>query len=81
MLFSDLTKAELDPKLEEPVNKLLELKMQTPEIGTGKRIDIINEYIDEQLVFLKDKLETMEKEEQKGWEKLDGLFLNLLKNN
>ncbi|MBR6385814.1 MAG: nucleotidyltransferase domain-containing protein [Ruminococcus sp.] len=81
MLFSDLTKAELDPKLEEPVNKLLELKMQTPEIGTGKRIDIINEYIDEQLVFLKDKLETMEKEEQKSWEKLDGLFLSLLKNN
>ena len=81
MLFSELMEAELDRNLYEPVNKLLEIKMQTSELGTGKRIDVINEYIEEQFEILKNKLDSMESETQKGWDKLDALFLSLLKNN
>ena len=81
MLFSELMEAELDRNLFEPVNKLLEIKMQTSELGTGKRIDVINEYIEEQFEILKNKLDSMESETQKDWDKLDELFLSLLKNN
>lgn len=81
MLFSELMEAELDRNLYEPVNKLLEIKMQTSELGTGKRIDVINEYIEEQFEILKNKLDSMESETQKDWDKLDALFLSLLKNN
>lgn len=80
MLFSELMNAELDENLFDPVNKLLEIKMRTSELGTGKRIDVINEYIEKQFEILKEKLDSMEREEQKSWEKLDELFLSLLKN-
>ena len=46
MLFSTLADACLDEALVPAVTDLLRLKMETPEIGLGPRIDIINDYLD-----------------------------------
>lgn len=42
MLFTELANACLDDALVPAVNELLRLKMNTPELGEGKRIDISN---------------------------------------
>ena len=46
MLVSTLADACLDEPLVPAVTDLLRLKMETPEIGLGPRIDIINDYLD-----------------------------------
>ena len=45
MLFTELMDAELESSMRPEIEKLLEIKMKTPEIGKGKRIEKIDEYI------------------------------------
>lgn len=45
MLFSELMNECLDDELKPEINRLLEIKKQTSELGKGKRIDVINDYI------------------------------------
>ena len=45
MLFRTLMDQYLDEELKPAVEKLLDIKMNTPEIGEGKRIDCINDYL------------------------------------
>ena len=59
MLFSDLVDAELEPHMQPIINQLLEKKSNTPEIGEGKRIDALNEYIDKTLGQLKAEIDAL----------------------
>ena len=78
MLFSELMEAELENELRPAVEKLLEKKKNTPEIGNGKRIDELNGYIDAQLEELKHKADGMDGEKPVEWQRLDDIFLRLL---
>ena len=78
MLFSELVEAELPEKLAEPVKELLRIKMEMPEIGEGKRIDVINDYIETELTAIEDLVNQLPKEDKKSWEKLNQLFLQAL---
>lgn len=78
MLFSELMDAELEAEMRPAVEKLLEAKMNTPEIGKGKRIDVLNEYIDVQLEELKHKADIMDGEKPIDWQRLDEVFFSLL---
>ena len=49
MLFAELMESCLDKSLEKDVNKLLDLKMTSPEISEGKRFNNVNEYIEKSL--------------------------------
>ncbi|HHX56959.1 MAG TPA: nucleotidyltransferase domain-containing protein, partial [Clostridiales bacterium] len=77
MLFSELMKAELEEEMIPVVNDLLELKMKTPEIGAGKRIDKLNDYIDFQLSEIQQKIDSMSNEREADWQKLNNVFLRL----
>lgn len=75
MLFSELADACLDEALVPAVNSLLRLKMETPEIGLGPRIDVINEYLDASIAEIEQWIQSLSGEEKASWEELNALFL------
>ena len=78
MLFSELVEAELEKELRTIIEKLLEVKMNTPEMGKGKRIDMLNEYIEKEMETLKHIADAMDSEKTIDWQKLDKVFFSLL---
>ena len=74
MLFSELMNECLDDELKPEINRLLEIKKQTSELGKGKRIDVINDYIEKELAEIEKKADIITK--KYGLEK-DGYILFL----
>ncbi|MBR2283147.1 MAG: nucleotidyltransferase domain-containing protein [Ruminococcus sp.] len=81
MLFSQLKEAELEKPLVPVVDELLQKKMAAPELGTGRRIGVLNEYIERQLNELEERAAKMEKSLAPGWEELDKIFTEIVKGN
>ena len=79
MLFSSLMEKYLDEEIKPDVEKLLDLKMNTPEIGEGKRFDRVNDYIETNINTVDAMIAELPKEEQNGWNELNNIFLSLLK--
>ena len=79
MLFSELAELYLDKKIAPAVQELLYLKKDTPELGKSKRIDIINNYIEESIKEIEDTLKSMPDVGIKGWDILNKIFLDNLK--
>ncbi|MGF6989750.1 putative nucleotidyltransferase [Lachnospiraceae bacterium PM6-15] len=79
MLFDELVKTELEPAMKPIVNRLVEQKMATPEMGKGKRIDEINDYVEHHLVSIKESADSMAENRVK-WDELNTYFLSLLDN-
>lgn len=79
MLFSELMEAELPLELFFEVNKLLELKMNSPEIREIPRVERINEYLDRSIAEIKDKVRGMG-EKRCSWERLNEVFIAELNN-
>lgn len=77
MLFSELVEKYLDDEIRDDVDNLLKLKMQSPEIGTGKRIDSINSYIEKNISDIEKQLEELPYEKERDWEELNKIFLSL----
>lgn len=80
-LFTELVEAELEENLRPIVYGLLERKMNTPELGTGKRIDELNEYIDIQLNKLSGEIAGKDDEKRSDWEELNLLFKEIINYN
>ena len=78
MLFAELMDSQLPKELFEDVNRLLELKMNAPEIKEIPRIDIINDYLDKSILEIKDILQGMENVDCPEWDTLNRIFLNEL---
>lgn len=78
MLFRELVDAELAPALLADVERLLDLKMNSPEIKLIPRVDMINAYLDESLLELKAKAADIAPVEQADWQPLDDFFLEML---
>lgn len=79
MLFSELVEAELEPEMRPIIDDLLALKSTTPEMGEGKRIDDLNEYIDDILMQLKEAIDILPPDNKSDWERLNDLFLKTLR--
>jgi len=75
MLFSELVEAELEADMKPIIHDLLIVKMNTPEVGEGKRIDRLNEYIEENMISLKTAIDAMPREDRRDWDRLNELFL------
>ena len=78
MLFSSLVEKYLDEELKPDVEKLLDLKMNTPEIGVGKRFDRINDYIEKNIAVIDTMIAELPKEEPREWGELNDIFISLL---
>lgn len=78
MLFSDLMKAELPQDLCEPVNELLNIKINSPEIKEIPKVQIINEYIENEIESITELLTTLKDVPVRKWDDLNELFLSEL---
>ena len=78
MLFSTLAEACLDEALVPAVADLLRLKMETPEIGLGPRIDVINDYLDASIEEIDQLIQAIPSDERVTWDELNKVFLGIL---
>ena len=78
MLFSELVEAELDKALKPAVDRLLDLKMNAPEIKEIPRVDEINAYLDRTIEALKAEISAFPAEHHADWAPLNKLFLQTL---
>lgn len=78
MLFSELAASQLPDYLEETVAKLLDLKMNLPEVKMIPRIDILNEYLDRSIEEVRALILQYPKETIQDWDELNKLFLTAL---
>ncbi len=79
MLFSELVEAELDPSLLPDVDRLLALKLNTPEIKTIPKIESINRYLDSSIEEVRSRIVQLPEDANHGWEELNQFFLSQLK--
>ena len=78
MLFSELAAAELDERLKPVVFRLLDLKMNVPEIKEIPRINEISSYLDRTIETLKGEIAVFPAEHHADWAPLNQLFLQNL---
>ena len=76
--FSRLADACLDEALLPAVNELLRMKMQTPELGAGQRIHVIDEYLEASIEELERLISAMRFDERVAWDELNLLFLKTI---
>lgn len=81
MLFTELADACLDPALVPAVSDLLRLKMETPEIGLGRRIDIINNYLDASIEEIDQLIQSLPGDDGASWDTLNQMFLQTVEPN
>ena len=79
MLFSALMQEYLDEEIKSDVEKLLDLKINSPEITTGKRFDKVNEYIEKNIQAIDEIIKDLPSNHEQHWEELNQLFLSMLK--
>lgn len=78
MLFSELMDKCLDEYLREDVLKLLDLKMNNPEIAEGKRFEKVNEYLDREIIEIEEQIKNLPSSCEKSWDELNKLFLSIV---
>ena len=76
MLFSRLADSQLDPALRPEVDRLLDLKMNSPEIKEIPRVDPINDYLDKSILEIRSRIAAMPEEPAPRWDELNALFLS-----
>lgn len=79
MLFSELAKSQLPKYLEDAVQKLLDLKINSPEVKMIPRIAILNEYLDESIAEIRELARQYPTESVRDWKELNALFLSALR--
>ena len=79
MLFDELAAVCLNPALKPAVDGLLKLKRETPELGEGPRIGIINDYLNESIEEIGSLIAEMPDEAAGDWDRLNKIFLTVLK--
>ena len=78
MLFSELAEAELDDALKPAVTRLLDIKMNTPEVKEIPRVCEINDYLDQSIDKLRNEIAVLNIEHRADWAPLNQLFLQTL---
>ena len=79
MLFSELMDKYLDESIREDVLKLLDLKMNQPEIAEGKRFEKVNEYLDKTILEVEKQIKDLPSSHEQSWNELNHIFLSILK--
>lgn len=79
MLFSDLMEKYLDASIRTDVLKLLDLKMNNPEITEGNRFKKVNEYLDKTILEIEEQIKDLPSSHEQNWDELNNVFLSILK--
>ena len=78
MLFSELMAKYLDESIQEDVLKLLDLKMNNPEITEGKRFEKVNEYLDKTILEIEEQIKSLASTHEQTWNELNNVFLSII---
>ena len=78
MLFSTLMESQLEDSLKYTVKELLNLKINSPEVKMIKRIDILNEYLEQNIIDVKKHIGNLSNENKRNIEELNNIFLSTL---
>lgn len=78
MLFSELMEAELPDTLRADVNRLLDLKQNSPEVKMTAKVDTINTYLEDSIADIQNILKSLEETKLVDWQELNDLFLQQL---
>lgn len=78
MRFVELLNAQLPDYIRGEVDKLLEIKINSPEIKMINRIEIINDYLEHSIEDIKQSLEIILPDTDKSWNQLNEIFLSEL---
>ena len=78
MEFSALAEAELPEELRTDVDRLLQIKTESPETEMIPRMDALNGFLEEQILEIKERIGSMPDEDRRSWDELDRLFLSEL---
>ncbi len=75
MLFSELKDAELPESLQPAVERLLDIKMNAPELKIIPRVTEINDYLDCSIQEIRAQIASLLDERDRSWAELNQLFL------
>ncbi len=75
MRFAELVSACLEPPMQSVINELLERKMHSDEFYKGKRIDVLNAYLESSMAEIEKKLSAIPADHPHDWETLNRIFL------
>lgn len=78
MLFRTLMEKYLDEEIKPDVEKLLDMKMDTPEIGEVKRFDRVNDYLDRSIDEIDGIIAGLPAEDARDWDELNKIFLSII---
>lgn len=78
MRFSELMEAELPEFLAAEAKKLLELKVNAPEVKLIPKIPVINGYLEESIAGIKEIVNALEDTVSPDWAELNEIFLHEL---
>lgn len=78
MRFSELMEAELPEFLAAEAKKLLELKVNAPEVKLIPKIPVINGYLEESIADIKEIVNALEDTVSPDWAELNEIFLHEL---
>ncbi len=78
MLFSELMESQLEEELRPEVERLLDLKMNSPEIREIPRVQVINAYLDRSIAEVRALIEEMDDDPYSDWDELNEIFLSVL---
>ena len=80
MLFRELMDSELEESLKPVVERLLDIKMNAPEIKEIPKVEEINRYLDETINTVRQDIFAYPGEHRPDWAPLNQLFLQTLLN-
>lgn len=79
ILFNDLVQSELPDSLRNDVSKLLYIKMHNPELKLIPKIEILNNYIEEELANIQYEINRFNVDPIADYKELDKFFLKWVK--
>lgn len=78
MLFSALMESELPAELTDEVSRLLELKMNSPEVKLIPRVSAVNEYLDKSIMNINCMVKSLADSPAPDWDELYEVFIQEL---
>lgn len=78
VLFDELFNTVLEDNMKATVEDLLAKKVKMPESEKAPKIDVINQYIEEKLLYYKAIVETMTDDRNPDWTPLEQAFIEVL---
>lgn len=78
MEFHVLMEKYLDEAIKPDVEKLLDLKMNAPEIALEKRFDRVNDYLDTTIAEMEVLGANLPSDKLKSWDELNHLFMEIV---